>query len=121
MKIAQLYLAIATVALAACSTPQTFTDKPMTAFDRDTDYAVEDTASGFVLTISYGRYQYLPEASSVAVGCRLAFANVAQGLAARKGRQIQPVDEQRINISLGRNGISGVTSCSATAPVTWKS
>lgn len=114
------YLAAACLTLAACASPVTYTDKPMAAFDKDTDYAIEDAPGGFNLTIRYGRYQYLPEPGSIAVGCRVAFNNVAQGIAARKGREIQPVDEQKIQVSLGRNGISGVTSCSANAMVAWK-
>ena len=42
--------------------------------------------------------------------------NVLGGVEAR-GRKIQPVNEQRIRLSMGRDGFTGITSCSATAPV----
>jgi hypothetical protein len=46
--------------------------------------------------------------------------SLAYDVAEKRGRQIKPVVEQRIRTSLGYNGITGVSSCSATAPVEWQ-
>lgn len=34
--------------------------------------------------------------------------------------KIEPVNEQRIGVSMGRNGLTGMTSCEASVPVIWK-
>ncbi|AGW91515.1 hypothetical protein N234_15910 [Ralstonia pickettii DTP0602] len=120
MKTRRIAATLAILSLAACTTPSAFTDKPMTQFDRDTEYAVDDTQSGFVITINYSRYQFIPESGALAAACKAALTSVAHDIAERKGRRIEPVNEQRIKLSLGRNGLSGVTSCSATAPIMWK-
>ncbi|MFJ1253433.1 hypothetical protein [Cupriavidus sp. CuC1] len=120
MLVRTLVAGLALSSLAACTTPMAYTDKPMTPFDRDTEYAVEDTPGGFALTVNYGRYQFIPESAAVATACKAALTSVAHDVAQRKGRQIEQVNEQRIKLSIGRNGFSGVTSCSATAPIAWK-
>ncbi|WP_439684839.1 hypothetical protein MNJPNG_04855 [Cupriavidus oxalaticus] len=93
----------------------------MTSFDRDTDYAVDDLPGGFTLTVNYSRYQFVPELSAVATACKATLTSIAHDLAAQKGRAIEPIDEQRIKLSMGRNGFTGMTSCSASAPVKWRS
>ena len=36
-----------------------------------------------------------------------------------KGKKIKQLDEQRIRLSFGRNGLTGVTSCLASAIAEW--
>lgn len=45
---------------------------------------------------------------------------LAWEVAEKKGRKIDPINEQRIRISMGRNGFSGITSCQAFAVAKWK-
>ena len=47
------------------------------------------------------------------------FQEVAWEHAENAGKEIIPVNDQRIRISMGRNGFSGITSCQATAVVNW--
>jgi hypothetical protein len=103
-----------------CATPVGYTNQPMQTYDKDTEYHVDDTPSGFTLTIYYSRYQFIPETSATATACKQALTSLAYELADRRGRKIQRIEEQRIKISFGRNGLSGITSCSATAPVEWQ-
>lgn len=105
--------------LVGCASPIVYTDQPMSSYDKDTDFAVVDRPGGFTLTINYGRYQFIPESSAVATACRSALTSVAHDLAEKKGRRIEPINEQRIKISMGRNGFTGMTTCSASAPVNW--
>ncbi len=106
---------------AACATPVSYTEASMTRYDKDTVYAIDDTPQGFTLTIYYSRYQFIPESDAVSVACKQALTALAYDLAEKRGRKIQPVNEQRIRTSFGRNGFSGITSCSATAPIAWDS
>ncbi len=91
----------------------------MQRYDKDTEYSVEDTPAGFTVSIYYSRYQMIPESDAVAVACKSALTAIAWDQAERRGRKIEPVNEQRIRLSMGRNGLSGITSCSASAPATW--
>jgi hypothetical protein len=105
--------------LAGCATPiQQGGEK--TAVDRDTRYSVEEHADGFSLAVHYDRYQFIPETSAVMAACRSNLLALAHDVAQKKGREIRPVNEQRIRISAGRNGLTGITSCEASVPVQWK-
>lgn len=105
--------------LSGCAAPAGYSNASMSTYDKDTEYRVDDTASGFTLTIYHSRYQFVPETDAVAVSCRQALTSLAYEIADKRGKEIAPVNEQRIKMSFGRNGFSGITSCSATVPVEW--
>jgi hypothetical protein len=92
----------------------------MVVYDRDTEFSVVSRDDGFVITIYYSRYQFIPESSAVAVACKSALTAIAHEYADKQGRKIQPINEQRIRISMGRNGFTGITSCSASAIAEWQ-
>jgi hypothetical protein len=120
-KLKQRILALAlAAAVAGCATPASYTAAPMLTYDKDTEYAIEDRTDGFDLTVNYSRYQMVPESSALATACKSALTAIAWDVAKKRAREIEPVNEQRIRISMGRNGLSGITSCSANAPVSWK-
>lgn len=114
------WLLAAGLALTSCATPVGYTNQPMMSYDKDTEYRTDDIPDGFALTIYYSRYQFIPETSATATACKQALTSLAYDLAERRGRKIKPVNEQRIKMSFGRNGVTGITSCSATAPVEWR-
>ncbi len=119
MKALLLVLVAVAVTLTGCATPVGYTNEPMARYDKDTEYRVDDRPNGFTLTIYYSRYQFIPESDAVAVACRQALTALAHEIAEKRGRQIKPIDTQRIRMSFGRNGVTGITSCSATAPADW--
>ena len=92
----------------------------MSAYDKDTEYVVEDTGDGFIVTVNYTRYQFIPESSAVATACKSALTTIAWDIADRRRKKIEAVNEQRIRLSMGRNGVTGITSCQASAPVKWR-
>ena len=106
--------------IVGCAQPQGWTEEGMTPYDKDTDYAVQSTDEGFLITVNYTRYQYIPESTSVAAACKQQLTALAWNYADSQKREIEPVNEQRITLSMGRNGLSGITSCRASAPVKWK-
>jgi hypothetical protein len=71
---------------------------------------------GFDLTVNYNRYQFIPESDALATTCRSALLANAHRIAQQKGRSIKPINEQQVEISMGRNGFTGRTSCSAFVP-----
>jgi len=98
-----------------CATPVGYTDKPMQSYDKDTTYRVDDTPSGFVVTVYYSRYQFIPESDVVAAAGKAVFLNIAKDTAKTHGKQLKPLDESRLRWSMGRNGLSGITSWSGNA------
>jgi hypothetical protein len=115
-----LLLYCGVTALAGCATPVGYTNAPMTTYDRDTGYSVEDRGDGFSLTVYYSRYQFIPESSAVATACKSSLTSIAWEISDKRRKKIEPVNEQRIRISMGRNGLTGITSCSALAIVKWE-
>lgn len=109
------YLALALM-LGGCATPATYTSAPMKAYDKDTSYSVEEAPGGFVVTVEYSRYQFIPESGAVQTSCRQQLTSIAHEEAKRRGRALAPVNEQQMKISMGRNGFTGITSCSASVP-----
>ena len=109
-----------TSTLIGCATPTKMTEAQMTPYDKDTDYAITPRPDGFSIAINYSRYQFIPESSAVATACKSALTAIAYEQADKQGRKIQPLNEQRIRISMGRNGLLGITSCSALAVAEWQ-
>ena len=107
--------------LKGCATPVSHTNVPLSTYDKDTEYGVEENANGFGLTVYYSRYQFIPESAALATACKSALTAIAWEHAERKGKKIHPINEQRIRISMGRNGITGITSCQATGVAEWAS
>lgn len=108
------------VLLFGCATATKQTDATMLPYDKDTEYALSARSDGFALAINYSRYQFIPESGAVATACKSLLTAIAYEQAEKQGRKIQPLNEQRIRISMGRNGVTGITSCSALAIAEWQ-
>jgi hypothetical protein len=106
--------------LGACATPVSHTNTPLSTYDKNTEYGVDDRPDGFGITVYYSRYQFIPESDAVATACKSMLTSIAWEVAERKGKPIDPINEQRIRVSMGRNGMSGITSCQAFALAKWK-
>ena len=53
--------------LTGCAQPTKFTDQAMRTYDSNTNYVIEDVSDGFILSVDYSRYQFIPESSAVAI------------------------------------------------------
>ena len=105
--------------LASCASPVSHSNIPLSTYDRDTEYAIAETDLGFTLTVYYSRYQFKPESAALAIACKSALTSIAWEISERRGRKISPVNDQKIRMSMGRNGFSGTTSCQAYVAVDW--
>lgn len=112
-----LVLALAT----ACTTPADVTKPLSTANDKKAKFKVADTASGFTVEVKYSRYQFVPETSALFTACRSILTARAYQEAKTRGREIEPINEQEIRVSAGRNIISARTACHAFVEARWKS
>ncbi|PJK07992.1 hypothetical protein CO610_07455 [Lysobacteraceae bacterium NML95-0200] len=106
--------------LSACATPVKQSTAPLSQYDKNTKYGIEARPGGFGVSIYYSRYQFIPESDAVAGACKQALTSIAHEHADKMGREIENINEQAIRISMGRNGMTGITSCSAYAPVKFK-
>jgi hypothetical protein len=109
-----------TLWLSGCATPVSHTNIPLSTYDKDTEYGIEDRENGFGITIYYSRYQFIPESDAIALACKSQLMSIAWDYSEKKGLEIEPINEQRIRISMGRNGLTGITSCQADAIAKWK-
>lgn len=108
------------VMLVGCARPALFSDQMMLTYDKDTTYIIEDVHDGFVLSVAYSRYQFFPESNALAMSCKSQLTSIAWEHADKSSRKIKPVNEQKIKISMGRNGLTGITSCQAQVKVEWE-
>lgn len=117
----RIFLATAVFSLlVGCATPVSHTNTPLSTYDKDTEYSIEEQPTGFSITVYYSRYQFIPESSALSIACKSAVTSIAWETAEKKGRKIRPINEQRIRLSMGRNGLSGITSCQASAVAEWE-
>ncbi|WP_341325884.1 hypothetical protein [Methylotuvimicrobium sp. KM2] len=108
------------LSLTACAVAKQHTDIKLISFDDDTRYGTKETEDGFDIELYYSRYQFIPESDAVAMACKNQLTSAAWRHAEKLKKEIEPVNEQRIRISMGRNGVTGITSCRAFVPVRWK-
>lgn len=113
---------VSIVLFTGCTRPMGYTNKPMHTYDQNTEYTIQERDNGFTITTYYTRYQFIPESDSVLQACKSNLTAIAYEIAEAKGKKnIKPINEQRIKISMGRNGLTGITSCSASVPVEYDS
>lgn len=113
-------IAITALALAACTHPADVS-RPLTEVaDKNAHFTVKDTADGFSVEVRYSRYQFVPEVGALMAACRSQVTARAYDEAKIRGREIEPINEQTIRLSTGRNILKARTACRAFAEAHWK-
>jgi predicted small secreted protein len=113
-------VALLAMALAACTTAADVSKPIEAGKGNDAKVQIIDTADGFNVDVKYSRYQMIPESSALLVACRSMATARAYEEAKTRGKEIEPINEQTIRVSTGRNGLLGLTSCRAFAEAHWK-
>lgn len=106
--------------LAGCATAKRQSDIPLDRSAQDARYGVKPVANGFEIEMEYSRYQFIPESEAVATACRSQLLALAYQHADAEGRALEPINEQRVRVSMGRNGLTGITTCRAHGVASWK-
>ncbi len=106
--------------LCSCATPVGYTEKPLAIYDKNTSYRVDDHNDGFTVTMYYSRYQFIPESNAVLVSAKSNLTAICYEISDSRGKDIQPINEQRIKMSMGRNGLTGITSWTGSVKVFYK-
>jgi hypothetical protein len=102
---------------SGCEAPASYTDRPMTPYDSDTAYRVDEQPSGFTLFVRQARYQFVLN-DAIQASCAQAIRSLAHEIAERRGHKIE-FDNEHARMSFGRNGVNGISTCTAMVPVTW--
>ena len=103
-----------------CSSANRLTSIDLDKKTADIKYGVKESEKGFEIEIEYAKYQFFPESTALITACKSQLVATAYDYADEKEREIKNINEQRIKISTGRNGLTGVTSCTASTKVKWK-
>ena len=106
--------------LAACTTPADVSVPLGAGGDKNAKFSIKDTAQGFTVDLRYSRYQFVPEADALLVACKSIATNRAYEEAKLRGKEIQPINEQNLRVSVGRNIISARTACRALVDAVYK-
>jgi len=121
VKYLKILAVMACLVSAACTTTAPpYSGRQMSTYDMSTEYTVEYVPDGFTLMVDYRYQQFTILPSTAAAACRTAVSNVANSLADRRHRPIEPIGDQSIKLNTSRNWFGKVTTCSATAPIVWK-
>ena len=94
--------ALSVIFLAGCAAPVSHAKIALSTYDKDTEYGIEAREDGFAITVYYSRYQFMPESDALATACKSQLTALAWEHSSKVGRAIEPIDEQRIRISMGR-------------------
>jgi hypothetical protein len=122
MKLRAVFFVVAlAVLLAGCTAATNYSSiSPEREVDDRTSYGVQRAEDGFQITVEYSKYQFYPQQSYVIMECRNQLRRLARNHAQKIGEQIQPIEKSQIEVSVGRNYISGVTTCIATSKVRYQ-
>jgi hypothetical protein len=110
----------AALAVAGCTHPADVSHPLTEVADKNAHFTIKDTPNGFSVEVRYSRYQFVPEASALLVACRSLVTARAYDEAKTRGREIEPINDQTIRVSTGRNIIKARTACRAFATAAWK-
>lgn len=108
------------VALSDCTTPANVSKPLPEGGDRKAKVRMADTPTGFLMDVRYSRHRFVPEPDALLVACRSIATARACEEAERRGREVEPIDEQTIHVSTGRTIINARMACRASAKARWK-
>ena len=109
--------ALLALALSGCEAPVIYTALPMTPYDKDTTYRFDEQPAGFTLFVRQSHYQFILN-DEIQMSCARAIKSLAHDIAGRRHRSVE-IDGDRVQMSFGRNGVNGITTCTAMVPITW--
>jgi hypothetical protein len=110
----------AALALGACTHPADVS-RPLTEMsDKNAKFVLRNTPTGFTVEVRYSRYQFVPEMSALLVACRSLVTARAYDEAKARGRELEPINEQTVRVSTGRNIVNARTACRPFAEARWK-
>jgi uncharacterized protein YceK len=75
---------------------------------------------GFNLKVTHTRWQWMTDMDAMFEVCRRSIHEIADQISVEKGREIEPIDNDKIGMDYNRNDMAGTSTCIATYPVAYK-
>ena len=108
------------ILLMNCAIPVSHANTPLTRYDNHTEYRIENRDDGFNLTVYLKMWQLHQKNETVATICKIRLKEIAKEHSDITGKPINYILESDIQLTIGRNDESAITSCQANAVVKWK-
>lgn len=78
------------------------------------DYGVMESSDGLKISLSYSKYQFIPDRDAVREVCVTQTKRVANAYAAENNKKLSEISDSAIKVSTRRNGGLGMTYCQST-------
>ncbi len=89
-------------------------DAPMNTYDDNTKYLVIEEKNGFIMLIDYSIYQIYFDREHIYSKCKKILIDIAYEMANSAHKKITPLEEDDINIKIGRNEWARASTCSGS-------
>ena len=99
---------------AGCVTTK-FTDKTMLRHNTGADYAYDLKKEELAVYVSKSKYQFFPDASAVIEECKSSIKPILLSISREKNIRTETTPVGGIQVTSGRNGLTGMTSCTGKA------
>ena len=110
---------VSILVIMGCATAPRYTDLPYERYDKNTEYAISDESDGFTVFVYHSLFQYFPNEGPVQETAKQNAMAIAYEYADENDREIQPLNEQRIKISVASN-LFGITTASVSLRAFYK-
>lgn len=115
-----IVLLISLTTLLGCVSAPKYADNEYLRYDKDTKYSIVDETDGFSVFVYHSVYQFIPNELAVQQAAKQNAMAIAYEHSDYVGKGIQEINEQRIKMSSGRNGLTGVTTASVSLRAFYK-
>ena len=113
----KLFVISMAILLIGCTSPRTKVPDGMTEYDEHSSYSYSISKDQIRIDVLYERYQFIQDSAYLTNECKDALREIMGKTAKTLGLRVQQPSDQNINSSIGRNGFTGITTCSANANV----
>src|SRR5262249_20304361 len=97
--------------VAACGGPIRLVEGTYQRLDPQTEYLVEERPDGLLISVVLREYQFVSDQGDVRRECRSTLTSLAHAQAERRGRRLQPINDERMRLTTGRQIPGGITWC----------
>ncbi|MDC0549132.1 caspase family protein [Alphaproteobacteria bacterium] len=92
-----------------------FTTKDMVMHSSGVNYAYDLGKDELIIYVSKSKYQFIPDALAVIEECKSAVGSILNSVSTKENIQTEALPTGGIQVTSGRNGVTGMTSCTGKA------
>jgi hypothetical protein len=103
--------------LVGCSSAANFTSAPLDRQSGETAYRIDERPGGLTIYLRRSTYRFVPQPGQTQAECRQEAIALGTIEARRRGFMAASIDERLTRTSFGRDGVTGTSTCTATAEI----